>query len=79
MSNMTQAELALLFQQGVVKEWKIEKEAITGDWIVSFLIGLSWTYLKDVRRKEIKRFKSADAAVSSLQFIGFEIKEIKSC
>lgn len=79
MADLTQAQLAMLHQQGVIDKWKIEKEAISGDWLVSFQVGLSWSYLQDVRRKQVKRFKSLDAAISALQFVGFEVKELKSC
>lgn len=79
MSDLTQAQVSLLFHQGVVSKWKIEQEAVSNDWLVSFQVGLSWSYLLDVRRKQIKRFKSLDAAISSLRFIGFDVKELKSC
>lgn len=79
MADMTQSQITLLFQQGVIIDWRIEYQLISRDWLLSFQVGSSRSYLLDVRRKERKVFKSLDAAASALRSIGFDMQIIKSC
>lgn len=79
MANMTQSQFTALFSQGVVTDWRAEFDAFSGEWVVSFLVGFSWCYLLDVRRKEVKRFKSFDSVLSALRLVGFQISQFKSC
>ncbi len=79
MADMTQSQLSILFAQGVITKWKAELDTLNDEWVLSFLVGLSWSYLLDVRRKEVKRFKSFDAVLSALRFVGFDVTELKNC
>lgn len=79
MANFTQSQFSMLFAEGFITDWKAEFYSVNNEWMLSFLFGSSWSYLLDVRRKQVKRFKSFDAVISALRVVGFDVTELKSC
>lgn len=72
-------ELRLLFDQGSILAWTIERCAFSKGWLVYFYTRAypnTPCYLLDTRRHERREFNSLDSAVSAVEKVGFEVKKV---
>ena len=76
------SELRLLYQQNAVLSFCIEKHPNDNEWLVSFTMRGDVnirSYLLDTRRKQVKHFKTIDAAKNAVEEVGFTVTKLKSC
>lgn len=79
MSDFTMAQAKRDFEHGYIKDWSIERFPIAGPgWFVMFrsMSGNILGWLIDAREKQPRQFKTLDAAVSSIEEVGFKVEKL---
>jgi len=77
MALNTLAQAKRDFEIGYLKEYRLKRWPLAGQgWFVWLGEGNAAGWLVDARSKEPREFKTLDAAVSSLEAIGFKVEEL---
>ena len=77
MSNATLAQAKRDFEIGYLTKFNLRRLPLAGlGWFVWLGEGNGAGWLVDARTKQPREFKTLDAAVSSLESIGFKVEEL---
>ena len=77
MSDSTMAQAKRDFEIGYLTAARLKRWPLMGSgWFVWLGEGMGAGWLADARTKQPREFKSADAAISALEQIGFEVNEL---
>lgn len=77
MSDSTIAQAKRDFEIGYLTEFSLRRWPLAGmGWFVWLGKGNAAGWLVDARTKQPREFKTLDAAVSSLESIGFKVEEL---
>lgn len=61
------------FSNGVLRKFRIEKNPMGVGWLIYLGEGKISGHLVDMRLKQPRIFKTADAAINALEEIGFQV------
>lgn len=74
--DMTMEEAKKMFAEGYVDSFRLEKAVLPSeDWHVYLYAGKNkGGYLVDARKKQLRRFKTLEAAVNAVERVGFKVE-----
>ena len=73
------AEAKRDFSRALLRDFEIERTPMADTWEIKFMDRVTghWGYLLAAYPREVRRFKSIDAAVSAAEQIGFKVMILK--